>query len=70
MKVVHGWKYVKNDIHNIYEVDEKDELTKWWEFHNIDEFTFMIKKSPPSTMDDDEWKSLTSNHGLCEALHS
>jgi hypothetical protein len=67
MKLVHGWKYVKNEICNIYEVDDKDETNQmmrisqyWWIYiPNI--------KSPPSTMDDDEWKSLTSNHGLCEA---
>ncbi len=60
-------KYVRNEICNIYEVDDKDETNQmmrisqcWWIYIHD-------RKSPPFTMDDDEWKSLTSNHGLCEA---
>jgi hypothetical protein len=46
----------------------KMKLTKWWESHNIDEFTFVIENQHhPPWMMDDEWNSLTSNHGLCEA---
>jgi hypothetical protein len=66
-----------NELHHLNEscawmkiCKERMKLTKWWEFHNIDESTFMIENHhhPPWMMMNE--KSLTSNHGLCEALHA
>jgi len=70
MKLVHGWKYVRNEICNIYEVDDKDETNQmmkisqyWWIYiHDI--------KSPPSTIDDDEWKSLNIQPWFVWSLHA